>query len=198
VVFTLVDETAMTHKTTRSRDSSRPLSDDVVDLPAADVALIADLTSSDLEKRLNAQHGLVDRGRAAVPALLEALKDNDPDVRNRSAQMLTVIADPVTATALAAMLSDDEASVRWVAAEGLIALGLVGVRAGLQALVEADTISQQLKDAVRHILLKVRDDYDVGRITRPVLAAMHKFEMDELLLVEANRALAALKNLTPR
>lgn len=133
-----------------------------------------------------------------MPALLEALKDDDPHVRNRSAQMLTVIADPVTATALAAMLSDDEAPVRWVAAEGLVALGPVGVRAGLQALVEANTVSQQLKDAVRHILLKVRDDYDVGRITRPVLLAMHKFEIDELLLVEANRALSALKNLTPQ
>ncbi len=188
----------MANKTTHRRDSGQAKTDDLTRGPAADATLIADLTSPDLGKRLNAQHGLVDRGRAAVPALLEALEDDDPHVRNRSAQVLTVIADPATATALAAMLDDDEAPVRWVAAEGLVALGVTGVRAGLQALVEAKMISPQLKAAVRHILMKVRDDDEVGQIIKPVLAALHEFERDEVVLVQAGKAVSTLKNLPPR
>jgi hypothetical protein len=186
----------MAKKTTRRQDSGQPQRDDLTDLAVVDTTLIADLTSPDLGRRLNAQHGLLDRGRAAVPALLEALGDDDPHVRNRSAQVLTVIADPATATALAAMLADEEAPVRWVAAEGLVALGATGVRAGLQALMETETLSPQLKDAVRHILLKARDDDHLREIISPVLTAMHKFEVDELLLVQVHRALTTLKHLT--
>ncbi len=131
-----------------------------------------------------------------MPALLKALKDDDPHLRSAAAQVLTVIADPATATALAAMLDDEAAPVRWVAAEGLLALEHAGLKAALYTLIVAETISPQLKDAVRHILLKLRDDGRLGEIAKRVLAAMHNFEVDELVLVEAHRALSTLTKLT--
>ena len=184
-------------KTTSRRDS-HPASDSArMDERTEDAALIADLTSSELNDRLRAQHSLITRGRAAVPALLAALQDEDPHRRSAAAQVLAVIAEPSTAAALAGALSDDEAPVRWIAAEGLIALGPVGLAAALHALVTAQTISPQLKDAVRHILLKLRVDSRLGEIVEPVLRAMHKFGVDEMILVEAHRAFEALEDLEP-
>lgn len=162
-----------------------------------DTTLITALTSSDLNERLSAQHSLITRGHEAVPALLAALVDDDAHRRSSAAQVLAVIADPSTAAALAEALNDDEAPVRWVAAEALIALGLVGAKAALRALVNAATISPQLKASVRHILIKLRDSAPVSKITQPVLDAMHKFEVDEMILVEAHRALSNLEDMMP-
>jgi HEAT repeat protein len=161
-----------------------------------DAELIENLTNSDLKQRLNAQYKLISRGHEAVPALLEALKDNDPHLRSNAAQVLAVVADPTAAEGLAAALDDDEDPVRWVAAEGLIALGPFGLQAALHALLNADTISPQLRAAVRHILLRLRDAEGMEVITRPLLAAIHEFEMNEKILVEAYRALTAIEGYT--
>lgn len=162
-----------------------------------DAELITALTSSDLNERLRAQHSLITRGHEAVPALLSALVDEDAHRRSSAAQVLAVIADPSTAAALAGALDDDEAPVRWVAAEGLIGLGTVGAKAALRALVNADSMSPQLKASVRHILVKLRDNAPAGQITEPVLDAMHEFEVDEMILVEAHRALSKLEDVMP-
>jgi HEAT repeat protein len=166
--------------------------DVVADRFPNDAELIADLTSSNLNQRLNAQYHLITRGGAAVPALLEALRASDPHLRSSAAHVLAVIADPSAAQGLAAALDDDEDPVRWVAAEGLVALGPAGLEAALHVLLGADSVSPQLKAAVRHILLRVRDDDGMDEIAKPLLAAIHEFEMNERVLVEAYKALTSL------
>jgi len=124
---------------------------------------------------------------------VQSLADEDPHLRGAVAQVLAVIAEPSTATALAALLSDEVAPVRWIAAEGLVALSKEGLKAALHTLVGADPISPQLKAAVRHILLKLRDDAQLGGCVQPVIAAMHNLEVDEVVLVAAHKALSRLK-----
>jgi HEAT repeat protein len=167
--------------------------DIVADRLPDDAELISNLTNSDLTQRLNAQYNLIIRGRPAAPALLEALRDSDPHLRSSAAHVLAVIADPSTAEGLAAALDDDEDPVRWVAAEGLVALGSVGLQAALHVLLGADSVSPQLKAAVRHILLRVRDGEGMDEIVKPLLGAIQEFEMNEKVLVEAYKALAALE-----
>jgi HEAT repeat protein len=185
----------MTQKSEVTQRSSRTQRTAADQLPD-DTELIADLTHSDLERRLNAQYKLITRGHDAVPALLEALKDEDPHLRSNSAHVLAVVADPTAAEGLATALDDDEDPVRWVAAEGLIALGPVGLAAALHALVRANAISPQLKAAVRHILLRVGGENGLGEITKPLLAALHEFELNEMVLVQAHKALTALESRT--
>jgi HEAT repeat protein len=182
-------------ETTQRDSGTKPTSADQIQ---NDAELIADLTNSDLEQRLGAQYKLITRGREAVPALLKALRDDDPHLRSNAAHVLAVVADPTAAEGLATALDDDEDPVRWVAAEGLVALGPVGLQAALYALVRADSISPQLKAAVRHILLRVSDDNGMGQISKPVLAAIHEFELNEAVLVEAHSALSKLKDLSAR
>lgn len=184
---------------TRTRDSSSALPADALsDRSSSDADLIAELTSADVQRRLHAQHNLISRGSAAVPALIESLADDDPHVRSAVAQVLAVIAEPSTAPALAARLGDEVAPVRWIAAEGLVALGKAGLAAALRTLADVEAMSPQLKAAVRHILLKLRDDARLGEVVKPVIAAMHNFEVDEMILVEAHKALSKLKGWTER
>ena len=185
--------------TTKARDSSSTSPSDVVeDRSSSDASLIAELTSADVQRRLHAQHNLINRARAAVPALIGALDDEDPHLRSAVAQVLAVIAEPSTAPALAARLSDEVAPVRWIAAEGLVALRGPGLMAALHTLVNVEAMSPQLKAAVRHILLKLRDDARLGEVVKPVIAAMHNLEVDEMILVEAHKALSKLKGWTER
>jgi len=50
-----------------------------------DAEFIATLTNSNMTRRLDAQYNLITRGHAAVPALLDALKDGNPHMRSKAA-----------------------------------------------------------------------------------------------------------------
>jgi HEAT repeat protein len=81
------------------------------------------LRSDDFNERAKALAALVGQGRAAVPALLQALGDPDAGVRAQAARALAEIADPETADRLAAATEDADAAVRGHAARGLARLG---------------------------------------------------------------------------
>jgi HEAT repeat protein len=83
--------------------------------------MIEQLGSDDANERAKALAALVMQGRAATPALIEALRSDDERVRAQAAQGLSEIADPESADALAAA-GDDEAA-RGYAAVGLARIG---------------------------------------------------------------------------
>ena len=68
--------------------------------------------------------------------MVELLKHPDHEVRWEAARALGEIADPRAAPALVVTLEDEGFDIRWLAAEGLIALGPVGLAPLLEALAE--------------------------------------------------------------
>jgi len=68
--------------------------------------------------------------------LVELLKDPDHEVGCKATKALGEIADPRAAPALVVTLEDEGFDIRWLAAEGLIALGPVGLAPLLEALAE--------------------------------------------------------------
>jgi hypothetical protein len=93
------------------------------------------LSSPDLVTRRSAATTLGQVGSdAAVPALAEALTDEDPDVRWRAAEALGQIRSDAAVPALAAALHDPHAYVRWRAAASL---GFVRSNAAVPALAGA-------------------------------------------------------------
>lgn len=81
------------------------------------------LDAADPSDRARALAALVVAGRAATPVLLRALERGDAPVREKAAQGLAEIADPVAADALRAALADSDPLVRGRAAQGLAAIG---------------------------------------------------------------------------
>lgn len=93
------------------------------DVMAAPVKeLIRQLSSPDFNQRALALAELVQKGKAATPNLIEALKHPDTQVRVQAAQGLAEIADPASTDAFVQALNDSDAQVRARAAQGLTRL----------------------------------------------------------------------------
>jgi len=107
--------------------------DSEVDIPA----LIAALHDKDAVARRRARDQLVALGKPSVGALVELFKMPKSHVRWEAAKALSGIADPTAASILVEVLENDEDSdVRWLAAEGLIAVGRGGLLPLLAALAD--------------------------------------------------------------
>jgi HEAT repeat protein len=154
-------------------------------------ALIAQLSSSDGEVRSRARAALVTLGKPAVAALVAMLADHANHVRRwEAAKALSEIADPVTAPELVATLEDSSADIRWLAAEGLIALERAALPSVLQALM-AHSESVWLRQGAHHILCTVSDPA-TQRLLAPVCAALEGIESELTIPPAAQKALQEL------
>jgi hypothetical protein len=140
-------------------------------------SFIADLSNHNDEARVKARYSLVTMGKAAVPFLIEALKNNNNLMRWEAAKALGEIGDPGTAPALVKALEDEEFDVRWLAAEGLIKMNINGLKPLLQAL-EYRGDSVFLREGAHHVF----HDLAKGALRKylvPVLAALEALEPGE-------------------
>jgi len=152
---------------------------------------VQDLVSGNLKARLQAQSALARHGTRSVLVLLNALAKEDGPARSAVVRTLGAIRDPTVAPTLARALDDDDASVRWEAGKGLIALGRPGLETTLHILITHQLPSPQLKAAVRHVLLGFKADEHDG-ILAPLLHSLEHHAPDEVLMVNAYTAIAAL------
>ncbi len=134
--------------------------------------LMTTLTSKDGLARKRAREELVEIGQPAVPHLLEALKDKRRDVRWEAAKALSEIGDPRAAVGLVAALSDNDSGIRWMAAEGLIAMEREGLAPLLEALI-AHGESVWLREGARHVLNVLAKNEKLPNQVAPVLQALH-------------------------
>lgn len=86
--------------------------------------LVSKLAGKNGREREDVRLRLAAIGKPAIPALIEALKQkSDKSIRWEAAKTLGEIRDPVAAPALVKVLNDKVFEIRWLAAEGLIAIG---------------------------------------------------------------------------
>jgi HEAT repeat protein len=139
--------------------------------------LIVNLGSRDDLIRVKTRQSLVSMGKAALPLLIEALKNKHYLVRWEAAKALGEIGDPQAAPALVEALEDEEFDVRWLAAEGLIKLNINGLKPLLQAL-EKRGDSEPLREGAHHVF----HDLAKGALKKtltPVVAALEGIEPGE-------------------
>ena len=136
--------------------------------------LINTLSSHKDKAREGARHTLVAMGKAAVPSLIEALKNKNTLMRWEAAKALGEIGDPETAPVLVKALEDEEFDVRWLAAEGLIKMNIKALKPLLEAL-EHRGDSVLLREGAHHVF----HDLAKGGLRKflvPVLAALEALE----------------------
>jgi len=136
----------------------------------SDEALVEALSSKTDEVRVKARHSLVTKGKAAVPSLVEALKNRDELVRWEAAKALGEIGAPEAAPFLVKALEDEEFDVRWLAAMGLITMNIKGLKPLLHALMEQED-SVWLREGAHHVI----HDLNKGELRRyltPVLRVL--------------------------
>jgi hypothetical protein len=158
-------------------------------------SLVADLATPDAAVRMKARKALVAIGKPAVPSLVRLLSHRKPHARWEAAKALCGIADPLAASALVNSLGDRDRDVRWLAAEGVAALGRNGLQPLLAAMLERAPSSWFCESAhhVCHILVKRKR---LGPILRPLLAALKEPEPEASAPLAAYAALAGLRELS--
>jgi len=155
--------------------------------------LITDLSSKDSITRIKARESLVSSRRRAVPPLLKALSSKDQWVRWEAAKALSQIHDPSSVEGLVSALRDKMFDVRWLAAEGLIAIGRKSLVPLLRALID-NPDSVEIREGAHHVLHDMSGG-TIKKILRPVLNALESMEAPLEAPLAAKSALDALDNL---
>ena len=153
-------------------------------------ALVDDLTSKDGRIRVRARSSLVSIGGKSLAALVEALKSKEEWKRWEAAKALGQIGDPEAIGALITALEDEMFDVRWLSAEGLIAIGPQVLVPLLHRLTEHPD-SLWLHEGAHRILHGIVKN-NTKVIIQPVLNAL---EGDEVSLEVPFAAETALKSL---
>ena len=151
--------------------------------------LMMALSSDNGSVRRGARQSFVAIGSPAVPSLIEALKQKNDNLRRETVRALSEIGGPEVAPALIKTLEDEEFDIRWLAAEGLIELGMDGLKALLQALIDHGdsplllegahhVIHYMAKGGLRKYLGPVLGSLEgVGAAVKAPNAAFHALEM---------------------
>jgi len=112
------------------------------------------LAHRDADVREAAYDALRDLGPRVLPALDAATGDRDRDVRWFAYEVAASLEDVAAIPVLLRGLRDEDFSIRWVASNGLIAIGPASVRPLLEALVtERPTLS--FHSAARRIFTRI-------------------------------------------
>jgi HEAT repeat protein len=157
--------------------------------------LVSALASPDPMVRTKARRALVAAGKPTVPSLIQTLSHRRPHVRWEAAKALCGIADPIAAFALVNVLDDRDADVRWLAAEGLAALGREGLQPLLAALLERAQ-SRWFCEGAHHVCHTLVKRKKLGPILRPLLVALRASEPEVAVPPAAYAALARLRELS--
>lgn len=151
--------------------------------------LVADLRSEDGMVRERARNSLVAMRHDAVVRLIPLLADDHEHVRWEAAKALGAIVDVRAAEPLVAALEDEASGTRWVAAEGLIALGRAGLLPLLRALA-AGAPSAWLRAGAHHVFTQMPTHGLVPEVGS-VLDALEGFDPTTVVPPAAQAALAA-------
>ncbi len=154
-------------------------------------SLVERLTSTQADVREEARRNLIARGRDAIKPLVALLPSPDAQTRWEVAKALGEIHHPDASTALASCLADEHRDVRWVAAEGLVAIGRVALEPVLEELI-AHADSVWVRTGAEHILRAQAGDYPC---VQPVLKALTGRAPLFEVPVTAFEALKELRNL---
>jgi HEAT repeat protein len=165
------------------KEDSKKSSDASID------ALINDLASKNGQTREAARSSLVSIGKPAIPFLLPLLNNRKHQIRWEAVKALGEIKDPTAFDGLIMALTDEEFSVRWLAAEGLVALGAQAVAPLLRALTQMqEETSVLLRDGAHHILRALIAD-DLEKDLQPVLTALDDIDFSVKVPPAAQNAL---------
>jgi HEAT repeat protein len=160
--------------------------------------LIETMRSSDGLARQKARIELEKIGKPAVDPLINLLVSGQGAEVWQAAKALQTIRDPQAASALVGALQRSDPGVRWLAAEGLVALGAQGLAPLLDALAH-DPTSSNLREGAHHVLYDlISKNYLLEKyvvIAQPVLAALDGPEPAVAVPSAAHAGLEKLRNL---
>jgi HEAT repeat protein len=154
-------------------------------------ALIGSLSSMNDTVRFRARKDLIRIGKPAETALIRALHVGNHLTRWGAAKALIEIGDPQIAPVLVRVLEDDVVDIRWIASEGLISFGYIGLEPLLHALIEHPDVAS-LREGAHHVL-HVLGEMGMSQLVAPVLAALDSVSPATSVPVAAQHAINQMR-----
>jgi hypothetical protein len=155
--------------------------------------LIKQLQSKSGSERQRARAALVKIGKPAVARLVDLLSDPKEHMRWEACKALGNIEDPDAVIPLVDALRDDSMEVRWLAGEGLIALGEKAIIPILKALKEHFD-SAFFLEGTHHVLHALERQQLLNKKTLVVLDSLRYLGPKISVAVAAGEALESLMN----
>jgi HEAT repeat protein len=152
------------------------------------------LTSNDGFVRTCSRNSLIKIGSEAVPMLVEALASKENLKRWESIKALSQIGDSAALNSLVSAMDDKVFDVRWVAAEGLIAIGNQSIEPLLDLILNHPD-SVRLREGVHHVLYALNKEQP-NEILKPVIDALEATEASLQVPWVAEKALKSLRNIS--
>lgn len=163
------------------------------DLANEPVERLIELLASGLwTQKVFARIELLARGEEALPALIDALRSPDREIRWEAAKALSTVPMPGAIPALLDALEDEDGGVRWLASEALAKIGEPAVIPVLRRLLERAS-SPWFQEGAHHVLQKLV----TPAISGVVDALEHPFPA-EAVPPEVDKALRKLEGDSPR
>jgi len=134
--------------------------------------LIKDLMSDDGVVRNKARLELVEMGEGTIDFLAELVNNSNDRARWEAIKAMGEIKNSLTIPFLVDALEDEVSSVRWLAAEGLIALKNEGIRAILEVLIERKE-SYLLRQGAHHVLHDLNKKLEDNKIAELISLIEH-------------------------
>jgi hypothetical protein len=123
LIWLLAAPSLANDKENTAREAEQPVASATAEPVARDILAKFEKGNPDWKVRMEGLVRLPKAGPAAVPVLVDALKNGSPSTREFAAQVLAVAADPSTRPALVRALDDPEPRVRIYALKALSMLG---------------------------------------------------------------------------
>jgi len=150
--------------------------------------LITQLSNRNGMERERARRELVKIGRPAMPYLISLLSNRKQHLRWEGCKAIGSIADPVASSVLVNVLTDDNEEIRWLAAEGLIALKQHAFVPLLRVL-QTKFDSPYVRSGAHHILEAFEKQHLLSKEMKEVLDALRYLRPKISVALAASRAL---------
>ena len=154
-------------------------------------ALVSKLDCDQITECQTARMKLVSIGKPAVPALVNTLRLEKGQARWEAAKALSQIADSSSLKALLDSLEDQDFEIRYLASEGLIAIGRPALKPVLEGLIMRSG-SSWYRNGAHHFLHFVAGKGLFIQL-KPVLLALDNSESDFDVALASEKALENLK-----
>ncbi len=151
------------------------------------------LASKDLKERKKARLILIDKGKKAVPYLIDALKHSEVyKVRWEAAKALGEISDVDSIPILIIALNDSESDVAWLAGEALKNFKKAAWKELLEAVIDRGAESIKLRYGAHHVFRNQKEEgyNDLLTTLRKTLVT---FTIAESIALAAYKILAKLR-----
>lgn len=159
--------------------------------------LIAELSSKDGIARQTARAELVKIGAPALESLIRTFEtERNTYAHWEAAKAMSAIGGPEAVTPLLHALDDKEFSIRWIAAEGLVAIGSPALEGLLNSIIEEEQ-AQFFCEGAHHILHDLISKQLIDAETIEQIEPLQKVLMKSVSEIEIkHQAVKALKWLT--